>query len=193
MNNFNRYNIAIYFFIFISGILIGNSILFSIPINVSMEINIYQVLSLVITIIIALSVPLFINKVVDNNKNCKIFIVNELNNLLSTLKKLGKCFNNSNSTLFDEEKRQDILLMFFKFDQQFENIEMQLNKIFKNEITIPSEVKQCYFEYHNHVTGENGIMKDGFMANDDFIRNEISMSLILQKNIKDIIYNVYIH
>lgn len=130
----NKTQIAIICIIFFVGFILG-VILNDIPhFTLDKEIQIFPIINSLITILLALSIPFWITKQLDDNKGIKSFLTDEVSlvsNELEKIKvKLEQCYKTGTLT---KEDRQEINLLFEQLDKRIDIITKQLEFSYSNK------------------------------------------------------------
>lgn len=142
------------------------------------EVNIISLLSLIITTIFAVGIPFLIKKLIDDNRNIKSFLADEIVNLIQLLNGIKvtftECYTKDRITPADKDC---INYAFDNIELQITSIEEQMKISFKKKgAAIVNDLKDKYFSYNSHVTG-GSLMNSKFIKVDDVFRREHDLAL----------------
>lgn len=178
--------------LFVFGIMIG-FIFKNYPIiEFNKEIKIYEVLNLLLTLTIGLSIPFFIKKWIEDSRHIKNGLVAEFKDTLDEIKnirnKVKDCFFGK---VIDKDHKQAIIVLFEETDLKISCLEDQLTQSYKKETKkIRAEIKDEYINYWKFTTSSE-IMSDSFtQINENFYRTHNEFFTKIESKIKQAINDV---
>lgn len=153
----------IIFLIFCFGIVLG-IILNDFPIlKLNPEIRLFEPLTFLLTATIGVLLPFFIKRWIDDSRQIKNNLVDELKLTLREVEKIKErikaCYNNHQITPLDKNQINE---MCEQADLVYNCLKQQLELSYKHETKqISSEIYLCYIDYWKYTTGAE-IMSDHF-------------------------------
>ncbi len=151
------------------------------------EVDIVSTLSLFITTIFAVGIPLFLKKLIDDNRGIKSFLEREISEIIRTAKQVGdtilECYKNDKIT---PEDKDHINYIFDTLELQIASLEEQVCISFKKKGPgVVKAIKDAYFTYNDHVTGGSLMNSKFIKIEDDFRRSndtELNKLVTVLKN-----------
>ncbi|TAK58939.1 hypothetical protein EPO14_01320 [Patescibacteria group bacterium] len=161
------------------------------PLEIDTEVNILDLLDLLFTIGIALMIPVFVNRLLENRKVIKTILVDELKALLSTYQKIKNILRD---TQFKGEitklDKDHIQICLEEADLQIIAFEEQLTIAFPAKVLeIVKDLKLKSKIYYKFVTGGD-LMSEHFLSVDshfnfqhnvEYTKIDISLKTLIQK------------
>ncbi|SFB36149.1 hypothetical protein [Algoriphagus aquimarinus] len=182
----------IFIVIFLVGILVGIFVS-NFGIITRDNITISQIITWLITVGIAISIPSYINKIVDNNKNIKLFLIKEI----ESIREIVSCIEKDLSNLeigdkVDSRFQKKILYNINKIDLGFDVLSNQLdNNSIKSDLIQIEKLKKKYFSYYTYLTGASNIFSDTFLINELFLKENLNQFSAFELEIKLFILKIY--
>jgi hypothetical protein len=180
--------------IFGLGLILG-SLINDIPrIKLITEVRIFEPLTFLLTAIIGILLPFFIKRWVDDSRQIKNSLIEELKDTLRELNsikdKIKFCYNNK---VIAQNDKQEIIVQFEQADKKIECMEEQLSQSFDEQTKkIRSEIKNDYILYWKFLTGAE-IMSTNFTTiNDNYYQRQSELFSKLETKIKQAINKIHI-
>jgi len=155
---------------FLAGLLIGLLITDLPFFNVVKDVRIGELGNILLALTVALFIPFAIAPWIDKRRYLKNFLIEELNELLTSVKriqdKLRLCCE---SKKIDKSDKVSINLLFIESDHKIDSVKQQFNKIFRRQTAdLFSRLNDEYNRYWKTVTGGD-LMNENFKINISFI------------------------
>lgn len=179
--------------LFIGGIAIGVFIKDYPIIQFNKELKIYEVFNLILTAAIGLLIPFFIKRWIEDNRQVKNNLIDELKDALREVAivkdKIKFCYHNK---AISQSDKQEITVMFEQADLKIQCLEQQFIESFDIETkTIRAEIKTEYLAYWKLATGGE-IMNAKFKSvNENFFRRHNECFTKVETKIKQAINKVH--
>lgn len=157
------------------------------------KLKIYEVFNLILTATIGLSIPFFIKRWIEDSRQIKNSLINELKDTLDEIivvkSKIKQCFNENNITQRD---KQQIIVQFEETDLKLNCLDEQFKESFDKETKkIREEIKSEYLNYWRFTTGAE-IMSTTFVTiSESFYRNHNENFTKLETKIKQAMNKVH--
>lgn len=175
------------------GILIGVFVKDFPFLKLDPAINLIDAASLIVTIAIGILVPFLLKRWIDDTRQIKGYIIEELRDFLSEISEIPeytkKLFYDGRISPSDKTR---INITFETIDNKLSNLFSELNVFYNKETAIMREkLKDSYMSYWKYMTGSE-IMSTKFKAIDEaFYKKSTSLYLEIETRIKDIIRLMY--
>ncbi len=178
----------LFFGIFI-GFLIKNYPL----IKFNNEIKIYEVLNLLLTATIGFSIPFFIKKWIEDSRQVKNNLIEELKDLLKEVErikdKIKFCYSRDS---ISQDDKDEINFLFEQSDMKFNCLEEVLISTYDIETkTLRTDLKDFYINYWKFVTGAEVMNSKFVRLEEDFIRRHSESYSKFEIKIKQAINKIH--
>jgi len=153
------------------------------------EIRLFEPLTFLLTATIGVLIPFFIKRWIDDSRQIKNNLADELKTTLREVEKIKEkiksCYSCKSISLDD---KNEINELFEQADLEYNCLKQQLEMAFKSETkTISSEIYQAYINYWKFTTGAELMSTQFNIINDNFYRNHnqyfINFETIIKKAI----------
>lgn len=175
------------------GILIGVLVKDFPLLTLNTNIDIIESATLLVTIAIGILVPFLLKRWIDDSRQAKAYIVEELREFLRDINEIyditKQIFFNSKITSADKAR---INTTFETVDIKLSNLLNELKDFYDKETKpMRDNLKDAYIEYWKYLTGSE-IMSTRFKSIDEsFYKNATTMFLGIETKIKEIIRQMY--
>lgn len=177
----------------IGGILIGVFIKDFPVLKLDCAINIIDAASLLVTIAIGILVPFLLKRWIDDTRQTKGYVVEELREFLNDINEIPeftkKLFYEGKISSSDKTR---INATFETIDIKLSNLSHELEDFYNKETKpMREKLNECYMKYWKCMTGSE-IMSTKFKTIDEsFYKKATSLYLEIETKIKDIIRLMY--
>ena len=157
------------------------------------QINIVELANLLATILVAFLIPLFISKIIDDNKSIKACLIDELKALLNTIHGANEiivsAYDKGSITKKDKDK---IIWIQTETELKITSFQEQINIAYKNQAkSMCDELKKYCVDYMDFLTGDNVMLSSFKKVDITFLRsNKIKYSNV-ETGIKTLIQKVH--
>jgi hypothetical protein len=157
------------------------------------EVRAFEPLTFLLTLIIGLLIPFFIKRWIDDSRQVKNNLIDELKDslfeVLQIREKIKVCFTERS---ISAQTKQDINIMFEQSDFKINCLEVLLTESFDKETKeIRDGIKACYLDYWKLLTGAEVMSNDFVNVNENFYnRQNISFSKF-EMEIKKAVYKIH--
>lgn len=129
------------------------------------SVNILDGATLLITISIGVLIPVFVNKLIEEKKGAKIFIVDEIKDFLEIIFRIKKIiFETHKNGIFKSKDRDDINYIFHEAELKINCIREQIKEAFDdNHEDTCTDLVTLLMAYKNYITG-------GELMNSNFVK-----------------------
>lgn len=157
------------------------------------KVSFISALSLIITIVISIMIPLFIKKLIDDNRDIKTFLVEEVKDLIKVVSSIRDIISNAHS--ISEFKRSDcdeIIYIFHSAELKVESIEDQLEISFKKQSqdTIQN-LKNALSIYKRYLTDGEMMISTFDKVNDNFYKENNNEYSKVETAFKKAIHSIH--
>ena len=193
MNYF--YKILIWFVVpvvFFLGFVLGLSQKHIPYFKFDLNINVVDLLSLITTIVIAVLIPLWLQKFLRDKRDIKSLIMNEVLELIEILSEIPSMFTDDlRNNGFGQKDRNKVNSIYHQAEIKISFIQSQLKTSFG--ISSKKLIKQICggFRDYKHYTTGGELMKKDFFLNDKFKRNHNTEYTKLIRILKNAIHDVH--
>ncbi len=157
------------------------------------KIDIIELSSLFVSIVIAFMIPFFVTKIIEDNRGIKADLIDELKDLLKILNKIKEVVSSSHTNgSFKTADRDSIVFTFEEADQKVNSFQEQISVGFPERSKKTNDkLKVLYFEYHKFLTGGE-LMPSQFKKVDGrFNRDNNTAHSKVETGIKTIIQEIH--
>jgi len=156
--------------VFAFGILLGFTVKNFPVIQWNKEIKIYEAFQVLTTLFIALVIPFFIKRWIDDSRVVKSLLKEEANDISDEVKKINKifqeCFKNG---FIDSADKKSINMTFSQLDNLIEIFEKSITVAFGNRCNVQfQDFKIAYLEYWKNITSGDLMANSFSVVNEDF-------------------------
>lgn len=132
------------------------------------HLKLYEVLNLFLTFIIAISIPFFVKKWIDDKRASKIYLIDELKELIKKTSEIKKCIKDSYlSKSITRDQKDNLIMLFSDVELIIGSLDEQMQNSFpQQKAKIVGEIKSKYFLFDSFVTGDD-LMTDAYSAVDN--------------------------
>lgn len=178
---------------FVVGLLIGR-FWKDIPfLTLDGEVQILDIFNFLLAVAVAFWVPIVLKKAVEDTRDVKSFLVEEIKDLLEIYYGIRKIISDSYSggSIAPADKDK-INLAFHEAEMKVGSIVSQVEISFKKRVAdINPTLKDLQFNYKDYLTG-GALMMSSFIAIDDqFYREHGTKFSILETGLKTLIHKIY--
>ncbi len=157
------------------------------------EANILDVLSFLVTIAIAIFVPSYIKKAIDDRKDVKLLVVGEVKELIALAKEPHKIVQ----TAFVQEQaigsteRDKVVDLFFDTELKNDSIREQITISFDKHSAIADEITTALFQYKSFLTGGKFMNSRYKKIDYDFFQEDKKEFAELEKRLMRSIHQIH--
>ena len=187
---------SIYLFIFLVGlgfgVLIDRLIKYYPYLSLDCKINAFDVANLFVTIVIAIMIPFFVSKLIEDKRGIKAMISEEIKELILIILDIKEVVSNSHRKgVFEVEDRDSINYKFHEAELKAYSIITQVNESFKSNSKETKEtVISLLFGYKDYLTGGE-LMQSSFTKVDQrFLRENNTEYYKTETGLKTLIHRV---
>lgn len=185
--------VALFVLLFIAAVAIGFTIKNFPFIQFNREIKIYEVFNLLLTAAIGVLIPFFVRRWIDDNRQVKNNIIEELKITLSESKrikeKINFCYAKQEITQNDKD---EINYLFEQSDVQFNGFEQLLTSTYETETNnLIKELKDVYMTYWKSTTGGELMSSKFIKISEDFHRRHNEEFMKFEVKIKQAINKIH--
>lgn len=178
---------------FIGSVSIGYLIKSYPIIEFDKKLKIYEVFNLILTATIGLSIPFFIKRWIEDSRQVKNSLINELKDTLDEIiivkTKIKQCFIDNK---ISQRDKQQIIVQFEETDLKLNSLEEQLIESFDKETKkIREEIKKEYINYWRFTTGAELMSSTFVTVSENFYRNHNENFTKLETKIKQAMNKVH--
>lgn len=173
------------FFLFIGGILIG-SFIKNIPyFQWDTNIQVDEVANALLALILAIFLPFWINKWLENNKSIKQFLINEVAVFLQEVENIKNTIDKKyKAGSFNQEDKNEINLLFDHLDRRLDSLTTQISTNFPEQSTADiSAIKESNTVYWKAITAGE-LMEPDFVINKTFWKHSLDSYFSFESQIK---------
>lgn len=136
------------------------------------SLKLYEVLNLILTFTIAISIPFLVKKGIDDKRGSKSFIIDEVKSALKNADKIRALIQECYYKKTIERKDKDLLIEYFNdLEIQIGSIEEQLSISFPRvSEKLAKNLKEIYFNYDSFVTGDTLMTEHYSVIDNEFFR-----------------------
>jgi len=178
---------------FTFGCLIDRSFLDFPYLQLESKINILDIFSLLVTVAIAFMIPFFINKLIEEKRGLKSFLIEELRELIKIINKIKTIISDAHTKgSFDLKNRDDIIYTFHEAELKVASIREQLDVVFDNKSEcLCKTLTDLVLTYSGYVTGGE-LMTSSFVRVDErFYRENNTQHSKIETGLKKLIHEIY--
>ena len=193
MTNRKSLIIAIFvgFIILLGGVAIGIFIKNIPGVAYKNEIDLFGVLTFLVTLGIGIVFPFLIKKWIDDKNSIKQYLVQEIEILEKILRKnmeiIEDCYKDKD---VKAEHKDKVNFTFFNADLQIESIENQFKVSFPNSLYLVESLKSSNGEYYHFLTGGEFMVSD-FKIDSRFYREHTTNLNRMIMNLKELIHEIH--
>lgn len=157
------------------------------------KLKIYEVLNLFITIAIAISIPFFVKKAVDDKRAIKSYLTEEAKDTIERLKDIKDLIRSCNSKgSISRSNKDELIRLFNNLEMQITSLCEQLEISFKTEsLSVIKEIKEHYFLYDQFVTNDELMSEKYKKIDDGFYRDHKSQYSKIELELKKSIHKIH--
>ena len=150
------------------------------------------ILTFLTTLAIGIIFPFLIKKWVDDNQTIKLYLVNEIEELVNEIKKNNTLIEKSYSNgEFKNEDRDSINFIFHSSELQIGSIQKQFDVSFPNANTIVEEMKTAFREYKDYLTGGELMISTFNKVELSFHREHSNEYNKFESHLKEMIHKIH--
>lgn len=157
------------------------------------EVDVLSLFSLITTVIIAFAIPFVVKKLIEDNRQIKSLLIEELKLLIAALTEVKSIINecHSRGDIKDDDKDR-INYAFHEADLQLVSLREQLLIAFPAKAkTLTDNLTDSYFEYNGDLTGGVLMTSKFKVVDDQFRRNHDTSFSNLVTKIKKATHSVH--
>lgn len=155
------------------------------------EIDLFSVLTFLVTLGIGIIFPFLIKKWIDDNQSIKLYLVKEVEMLESILDEnmsvIEDCYKTKTVTL---EHKDKVNFTFFNADLQIESLQNQFKISFPNNLNLIESIKSQNSEYYHFLTGGDFMVSD-FQIDSRFYKEHKTKLNRMTMNLKELIHKIH--
>jgi hypothetical protein len=157
------------------------------------KVRIFEVLNLLLTLCIAISIPFIVKKTIDDKRAVKAFLTEEVKETLSALCKIRDVIKDAYIQGTISRDQKDILLRDFNsLELKLNSLNEQLEVSFKSEsVKMIGGLKEAYFQYDGFVTGDDLMCETYDKIDAGFFREHKSLFYRLELQLKKAIQEIH--
>jgi hypothetical protein len=157
------------------------------------EVRIFEPLSFLLTATIGLLIPFFIKRWIDDSRQVKNNLIEELKETLREVvvikDKFKFCYQNN---AIAQNDKQEIIVMFEQADQRITCLEQQFIESFDQETKlIRAEIRNEYMAYWKLATGAEMMSTTFTVVNENYYRRQSELFTKFETKIKQAINKVH--
>lgn len=158
------------------------------------QVSVIEVAGLFVTFTIAFMIPFSVNKLIEEKRGLKVFLIDDLKDLISIVKVVETTISDSHSRGdFSSDDRDFIVHTFNDAGLKIEIIKSQLEIIFKDEYKEYSDkLSELIISYDNYVTGGELMISSFVKVNEHFFLENKTRYASFEKELKKFILRIYI-
>lgn len=179
--------------IFITGLFIG-IIWKDLPlVKFNPEIKIYEVVNLLLTLSIGISIPLLVKKWIEDNRSIKGSLVDEIKCIILILDKIKTIITTCHSSsVITKEQKDEINYLFHKSELQINSLNEQLKISFEPECPkLMEKLKEKYHAYKDYLTGGELMLSSFNKIDDRFYREHNTEISKIETHLKTVIHQIH--
>ncbi|MFA6447712.1 MAG: hypothetical protein WCW31_05715 [Patescibacteria group bacterium] len=156
------------------------------------KISILDLASLLIAVAIAIMIPHYVTKIIEDKRGIKTFLIEEFKELIVILKNIKSKINDAYVIgKLEENDKRAIVYIFFEAELKVNSIREQLEIAFKNKTqNIENDLTDFLFEYNEYVTGGE-LMNSDFKIDERFYKEHNTEYSKIETGVKNLIQKVY--
>jgi uncharacterized protein YpbB len=156
------------------------------------KISALEALTFLVTVAIGIIFPFLIKKWVDDNQTIKIYLVQEIEQLITEIKEnkklIADCFSSGE---FKNEDRDKINFTFHSTELQIESIQKQFEVSFPNSLKIVNDMKDSFRVYKDYLTGGELMISTFNKIELPFYREHSNEYNKFESHLKEMIHKVH--
>lgn len=194
MNVIKKIKIPLFVIVaFILGIFLDRIFLDFPYLKLDPQVNVLDIANLIVTIVIAFMIPFFINKLIEEKRGLKTFIIDELKCLIEIISKVKTIINDAHTKgVFEAKDRDCIIYTFHEAELKVVSIKEQLNVIFEDDCDhICTNLTELLFTYKDYVTGGELMTSSFTTVNEHFYRENNTQHSKIETGLKKLIHEIY--
>lgn len=188
----NRWTYILTFLCLATGFFFGSINNYT-AVTLDNEVNVLDVLSLLITIGIAVFVPSLIKKAIDDRKDVKMLLIDEVKELINLVKlphQVVQDLYSKNETIA-QSARDNIVNLFHDAELKNDSIREQIEVSFRNHSTTTKEITNLLLEYKAFLTG-GVLMSSKYVSIDfEFYRQDKTAFANFEKGLKKVMHEIH--
>ncbi len=155
------------------------------------EVDLFSVLTFLVTLGIGIIFPFLIKKWIDDNRSIKLYLVKEVEKLELILNEnmevIEECYK---TKIVNSEHKDKVNFTFFNADLQIESLENQFKISFPNNINLIELIKNQNSEYYHFLTGGDFMVSD-FRIDSRFYKDHRTKLNRMIMNLKELIHKIH--
>lgn len=161
--------------------------------TIDKSINILDLLSVLVTIVIAFSVPFLVKKAIDDNRGIKSLLIDEFMDLIEIAKKNHSLVSDlfSKNQKITSEHRDKVLENFFDIELKLDSLDGQFSISYPSKADVLNDAQQSYFEYKRFLTDGKFMRSKCENVDYDFYRDAKNAFAKFQKDIMQKIHEIH--
>lgn len=161
------------------------------PIIIDKSLNLIDILSLIVNTVLILLIPTIITKSIEDNKNIKQLIADDIEKLIFVVSKNSKIISGISSGSEPAQlMKEEITDIFAEAEMLIDEILLQVEISFPEKVECLDSLKDSFFEYKNLLT-DNPFTKNGFKMDYSFHEKNKMLFTDLRKKMKASIHDVF--
>lgn len=179
--------------VFLAGILVGRCVKDFPLIEWKHEVDVVSGLSLLVTIGIAIIIPLTVKKLIDDNSGIKSFLIEEVKDLIKVFGAIKAVVSDAHTCgSFTPKNRDDINYLFHEAESKIDSIQGQMEISFKSHSQdITDGLKSDLLAYKDYLTGGE-LMHSSFDKVDErFYRENNNKHSLAETGLKKAVHKIY--
>jgi hypothetical protein len=156
------------------------------------KITALEALTFLVTVAIGIIFPFLIKKWVDDNQTIKIYLVQEIEQLISEIKEnknlIAQTFSDGE---FKSEDRDKINFTFHSTELQIESIQKQFEVSFPNSLKIVEDMKDSFRVYKDYLTGGELMISTFDKIELPFYREHSNEYNKFESHLKEMIHKIH--
>ncbi|MFA6414861.1 MAG: hypothetical protein WC217_01245 [Candidatus Paceibacterota bacterium] len=175
------------------GALFGFSVLHFPFIKFDSEVKIFDVLNFLLALGLGLWVPFIIKKAIDDNRDIKAYVVDDLKALIISISKVKDIISTAYGVgTFTTADRDSIVLAFHFLELEVSSIEEQVKISFPRKASaLAAELKKLLMEYQDYLTAGELMLSSFQSINDRFHKEHGTEYSKIETGIKTLVHKIY--
>lgn len=157
------------------------------------KVSVVDITSLLVTIFIALLIPFYINKLIDDKRGIKMCLIDEFKELIEIMAQIKAIISDSYSRgSFENKDRDNINYLFHSAELKINSVIEQMSITFKDEAVATKQALTALFDpYKDYLTGGELMISSFNKIDDRFYRENNTKYSKIETGIKVLIQKVY--
>lgn len=180
-------------FLFVIGAFSGFFVLHFPFIELDTEVKLFDIVNFILALSLGLWVPFVIKKAIDDNREIKAYIAEDLKILISNLSRVTETISNAYEVgSFSIKDRDSIIHAFHFLELEVSCIEDQMKISFpKKTDELTMKLKNLLLDYQDYLTGGELMLSSFTIVDDRFYKEHGTEFSKIKTGIKTLIHEIY--